>query len=175
MRCPGKMSCPGKKMHLVKKRSEAGQSIIESALVLVVFLSLLFAVIDCGLVLVAHQSLVERTRAAVRWGVVHPWDGTGEQIANWILYDQPTEPLSSREGYLGLTRANVQVIHQPPSADRPDDELIRVAILNYHYQFLSPFLGVTKGLVSPRAVTISAPMAYKTTAYSAPAGQQISR
>ncbi len=149
-------------MKLMTNRPQRGQSIIESTLVLVVFLSLLFAVIDCGLVLVAHQSLVERTRAAVRWGVVHPWDGTGEQIANWILYDQPAEPASSRQGYLGLTRANVQVIHQPPVPEHPDDELLRVAIVNYHYQFLSPFLGLTKGLVSPRPVTISAPMSYAT-------------
>ena len=48
--------------------------------------------IDCGQVLVAHQSLVERVRAAVRWGVVRPWDGTGEQIANLVLYDQTEEP-----------------------------------------------------------------------------------
>ena len=35
------------------------------------------------------SALVERVRSAVRWGVVRPWDGTGEQIANLILYDQP--------------------------------------------------------------------------------------
>ena len=38
---------------------------------------LMFGVIDCGQVLVAHQALVERVRSAARWGVVHPWDGTG--------------------------------------------------------------------------------------------------
>ncbi len=69
--------------------SERGQTLIEGALALLVFFSLLFGVIDCGLVLVRHQSLVERVRSAVRWGVVRPWDGSGEQIANLILYDQP--------------------------------------------------------------------------------------
>ena len=77
--------------------------------------------IDCGQVLVAHQSLVERVRSAVRWGVVRPWDGTGDQIANLILYNQPDEPRPLRR-LLGLTRANVQVRYQPPIPARPDDE-----------------------------------------------------
>ena len=44
---------------------------IDILLVLLVFFTLLLGVIDCGQVLFAHQSLVERVRSAVRWGVVH--------------------------------------------------------------------------------------------------------
>jgi len=149
------------------RRSERGQTLIEGALALTVFFSLLFGVIDCGLVVVRHQSLVERVRSAVRWGVVRPWDGSGEQIANLILYDQPTEPVgaSSRTasgatgGYLGLTRDNVQVRYQPASPARPDDEMLSVSIVNFHYQFLSPW--ITHIFINPRPVLISAPMAYK--------------
>src|SRR5436190_21673997 len=119
------------------RRSERGQTLIEGALALLVFCSLLFGVIDCGLVLVRHQSLVERVRSAVRWGVVRPWDGSGEQIANLILYDQPTQPPSTTKGYLGLSRENVHITYQPASAARPDDEVLSVAIVNYRYQFLS--------------------------------------
>jgi hypothetical protein len=140
-------------------KSERGQTLVEGAMALLVFFALLFAVIDCGLVLVRHQSLVERVRSAVRWGVVRPWDGTGEQIANLILYDQPDEPRSTTPGYQGLTRQNVQVRYQPPSAARPDDEVLSVAIVDYHYQFLSPW--VTQIFVSPRPVLIAAPMAYR--------------
>jgi hypothetical protein len=122
----------------------------------------LFGVIDVGQVLVAHQSLVERVRSAVRWGVVRPWDGTGEQIANLILYDQLDEPRSSRDGYLGLTRANVQVRYQPPLPSRPDDEGLSVAIVDFHYRFMSPWL--PQNFVNPRPVMISAPMAYRSTA-----------
>ena len=49
-----------------------GQSLVESTLVLLVFLSLLLGVIDCGQVLFAHQALMDRVRGAVRWGIVHP-------------------------------------------------------------------------------------------------------
>jgi hypothetical protein len=146
--------------------SERGQTLIEGALALTVFLSLLFGVIDCGLVLVRHQSLVERVRSAVRWGVVRPWDGSGEQIANLILYDQPTEPTAVAGGttgsYLGLTRENVQVRYQPASPTRPDDEVLSVSIVNFHYQFLSPW--IPHIFINPRPVLISAPMAYKAVA-----------
>src|SRR5258708_25772344 len=134
----------------MRRRSERGQTLVEGALALIVFMSLLFAVVDCGLMLVSHESLVERVRSAVRWGVVRPWDGTGEQIANLILYDQPDEPRSATAGYLGLTRENVQVRYQPTSPTRPDDEVLSVAIVNYHYQFLSPW--ITQVFVNPRPV-----------------------
>lgn len=145
--------------NLLPNRGERGQSLVESTLVLLVFFALLFGVIDCGQVLVAHESLVERVRSAVRWGVVRPWDGTGEQIANLILYNQPDEPRSATDGYLGLGRDNVQVRYQPAAPARPDDEKLSVAIVNYHYRFLSPWL--TQNFVNARPVFISAPMAYQ--------------
>ena len=143
----------------MRQRSERGQTLVEGALALLVFFSLLFAVVDCGLVLVSHQTLVERVRFAVRWGVVRPWDGTGEQVANLILYDQPVAPRATTAGYLGLTRENVQVRYQPSSTEHPDDEVLSVAIVNYHYRFLSPW--VTQTFVNPRPVLITSPMAYK--------------
>jgi hypothetical protein len=142
-----------------RDRSQRGQTLIEGALALLVFFALLFGVIDGGLMMVRHQSLVERVRSAVRWGVVRPWDGTGDQIANLILYEQPTEPGGATAGYLGLTRENVQVRYQPSSAARPDDEVLSVAIVNFHYQFLSPW--ITQIFVNPRPVLVAAPMAYK--------------
>jgi hypothetical protein len=147
---------------MTQRDSRKGQSLVEGTLVLLVFFVLLFGVIDIGQVLVAHQSLVERVRSAVRWGVVRPWDGTGEQIANLVLYDQPTEPRISRDGYFGLTRANVQVRYQPPLPAHPDDETLSIAIVNFHYHFLSPWL--PRSFVNPHPVTISAPMAYRASA-----------
>jgi len=143
----------------MRRRSERGQTLVEGALALLVFLSLLFAVVDCGLVLVSHQTLVERVRSAVRWGAVRPWDGTGEEVANLILYDRPDTPRAATAGYLGLTRENVQVRYQPSSTEHPDDEILSVAIVNYHYRFLSPW--ITQTFVNPRPVLITSPMAYK--------------
>lgn len=137
-------------------KQERGQGMVEAALVLLVFFTLLIGVIDCGQVLFAHQALVERVRSAVRWGSMHPYDGTGEQVANLILYDQVEEPRAAREGFLGLTRGNVQVTYRPATAERPDDETLSVAIVNYQSHFYAPLIART--IVSPRPVLVSAPM-----------------
>ena len=146
-------------LRAMNKRAQRGQSMVENTFVLIVFFMLLFAVIDCGQVLVAHQALVERVRSSVRWGVVRPWDGTGDQVANLILYSQPEAPNTETDGYLGLARENVHVSYRPAAPERPDDESITVAIVDYHYRFLSPW--VTSNFVNPRPVLVSAPMAYR--------------
>ncbi len=134
-----------------------GQSLVEATLVLMVFFALLLGVVDCGQVMFAHQALVERVRESVRWGTLHPFDGTGDQIANLILYDRTDG--ASNQGFLGLTRANVQVRYRPSTAERPDDETLSVAIVDYQSHFFSPW--IAKTVISPRPVLISAPMAYR--------------
>ena len=129
---------------------------IEAALVLLVFFGLLLGAVDCGQVLVAQQSLTERVRSAVRWGVLHPWDGS-DSIVNLILYNQLAEPNQTTASYLGLKPANVVVKHQAATPERPDDEILSVEIVNFESHFFSPWIART--IVSPRPVLISAPMA----------------
>jgi hypothetical protein len=131
---------------------------VEATLVLLVFFTLLIGVIDCGQVLFAHQSLVERVRSAVRWGVVHPWnEKTGsDPVVNLVLYNQTEAHRGNVPTFLGLQPENVVVRHQAPS-DRPDDETLNVTIVNFRSQFFSPWIG--SAVVSPRAVSITAPMA----------------
>ena len=120
--------------------------------------AMLLGVIDCGQVLFAHQSLVERVRSAVRWGVVHSWD-SADPIANLVLYNQADAPRGDTPAFLGLTRENVVVRHITPS-ERPDDETLSVTIVNFRPQFFSPWLA--GAIVRPRAVSIAAPMATRT-------------
>jgi hypothetical protein len=132
-----------------------GQSLVEATLVLMVFFALLLGVIDCGQVVFAHQALVERVTEAVRWGSVHPYDGSGDQVANFVMYHQPDEPRMTTPSFLGLARANVQVRYRAP-VDRPDDETLSVAIVNFESHFFSPW--IAKTVVSPRPVLVSAPV-----------------
>jgi Flp pilus assembly protein TadG len=143
----------------VRRRVERGQSLVEATLVLLVFFALLLGVIDCGQVLYSHQALVSRVDEAVRWGSVHPFDGSGDQIANLVLYDRTEEPPGAKAAFLGLTRANVQVTHRPATTERPDDETISVAIVNYESHFFSPWIART--VVNARPVLVSAPMSYR--------------
>ena len=134
---------------------------VEATLVLLVFFTLLLGVIDCGQVLFAHQSLVERVRSAVRWGVVHPWneEAGGDSIVNLVLYNQTQAPPANAPAFLGLRPQNVVVRHVAPS-ERPDDETLSVTIVNFRPQFFSPWFA--GAVVSPRAVSIAAPMATRT-------------
>jgi hypothetical protein len=132
---------------------------VEATLVLLVFFALLMGVVDCGQVLFAHQSLVERVRSAVRWGVVHPFN-SNDAIVNLVLYNQPGAPRGDAQAFLGLKPENVEVRHQASTPDRPDDETLRVTIVNFKPQFFSPWFA--EAVVSPRAVSIAAPMAYRT-------------
>lgn len=137
-------------------KRERGQSLVEGTLVLVAFFALIFGVVDCGQAVVAHQSLVERVRVAARWGSLHPGDGTGDQVANWILYGRPEEPKQNVESLLGLQRTNIQVRRQRPSPLAPDDDILIVTVVNYRYRFFSPWLG---GAIPTKPIAISVPMA----------------
>jgi TadE-like protein len=140
-----------------------GQSLVEATLVLFAFFALLLGVADCGQVLFAHQSLVERARGAARWGSLHSAEGP-QPIVNLVLYGQTQEPLKETTGYLGMTSANVKVIHQPATPERPDDETVSIAIVNFESHLFSPWL--SRVLVSARPVLVSAPVAQPATAVS---------
>jgi hypothetical protein len=139
-----------------RPKGAQGQSLIEAALTLFAFFALLLGVADCGQVLFAHQSLVERARGAARWGSLHPGEGT-EPIVNLVLYGQTQAPLKETTGYLGMTPANVQVVYQPATPDRPDDETVSITIVNFESHLFSPWL--SRVLVSARPVLVSAPVA----------------
>lgn len=135
-----------------------GQSLVEATLVLLVFFAFILGVVDCGQVLYSHQALQERVRAAVRWGSLHPFDGTGEQVANLILYGQTTDTGGAQGAFLGMTRDNVQVHYQAATPDHPD-ELLSVSIVNYQSHFFSPY--ISAAVISPRPVIVTAPMSYR--------------
>ena len=94
----------------VKRKIERGQALVESALILLVFLATMIGALDFGQLLFTHQLMVERVRAGVRWGSVHAWDGTGDQIANMVLYNSSTVP-GGQTAFLGMTRDNISVVH----------------------------------------------------------------
>ena len=51
-----------------------GQSLVETTLVLAAFMGLLLGVVDLGQKLFMRESLLDRARAAARWGATHPYD-----------------------------------------------------------------------------------------------------
>ena len=141
-----------------RRNSRRGQSLVESTIVLLVFVALLLGVMDVAQVVFAHQSLVERVNSAVRFGTVHAWQGP-DPVVNLVLYHQLEEPRPAPASFLGLKRENVVVSYRPPSTERPDDEALTVSIVNFETHLYSPW--IAGALVSQRPVLVSSPMAYK--------------
>jgi len=134
-----------------------GQAMLESAFIFLVVLGTIFGTLDFGQLLFTHQVLVERVRSSLRWAVVRPYDGTGDQIANMILYGQPTA--SGASGYLGMSRANIRVTYSAGTVDNPNDERLRVSIVDYQFHLFSPWIART--FTNNNAVVESSAMVYK--------------
>ncbi len=134
---------------------------VEAALVLMTFLALAISVLDFGQVMITHHMMVERVRNSLRWAVTQPYDGTGDQIRNMILYNQPTMPVGvhTTQTFLNLTTSNIQVNYTAPDSTNPNDERVFVAVVNYPYQFVSPW--IAKAVTGARPVVQSAAMIYK--------------
>jgi Flp pilus assembly protein TadG len=122
-----------------RRRRQKGQSLIESALLSIIFFSLLIGAFDFGQFLFIHQALVERARSAARWGMI---DGATnlDSIRNMVLYNQSSTPSSGTTGYFNLTSSMVTVTSTDANTD---DWLLTIKIDNYPYSILSPYISGT--------------------------------
>ena len=134
---PGMPAAPqAKRAAATRSRRQKGQALVESVLTLVAFAAVFLGMIEVGEILYVHQTLVERTREAVRWGAVNTWDDTNSptQITNVVLYGT-TNPSDSAQPIFGLSTSNVNVTRPEPdysSADR-----IVVSVSGYALTFFS--------------------------------------
>lgn len=131
---------------------------VEGTLILLVFLSVLIGTIDFGQLLFTHQMLVDRVRVGLRWGMIHAWDGTGNGVANVILYNHP-DPAQKTTSFLNLKRANVEVTQVPGSVSDPNDLRLKVRIVDYKLTFFTPF--ISRSFTNNYAVVESAPILYR--------------
>lgn len=123
-------------------RRERGGAMVEIALISLLFLAILIGIVDFGQFLFIHQTLTERARAAVRYGIVNnPSDSTS--IQNVVLYGQasggsvPDNPSGTDRGIFNVQRSSVTV--SAPGA-ATDDYRLTVQITNYPYTMYSPFI-----------------------------------
>jgi Flp pilus assembly protein TadG len=107
-----------------------GTAIVEAALTLGLYLTILFTLFDYGYVLYLHQTLSNSAETAARYGALNPTDTNG--IVNYVLYHQVT---GSGTGQFGLTSSNVTVNRsgQGTSADR-----ITITITGFKFPAIWP-------------------------------------
>lgn len=139
---------------------EKGQSLVEMALVCLIFFFLLFGVLEFGRALWTYNTIVQSTRAAARWAVVNVANAADTtditRTQNIVIYGYPD--VSSGTPLLpGLNLATVNVSIQPLQTDPSGtaiNEKISVSVSNYQFRFLIPI-----------APTITLP-AFETTLYT---------
>lgn len=125
-----------------KMRRERGSALVEGALICSAFFYLLIGIVDFGQFLFIHQTLSERAREGVRYGVVNdPTDSTS--IQNVVLYGQasggsvPATAQSTDTGIFNVPRSDVTVT---ATGSATDDYRLTVQIVNYKYTIYSPFI-----------------------------------
>jgi hypothetical protein len=119
-----------------RSRTQRGQALVESVLTLTAFLAIFLGMIEVGEILYIHQTLVERTRSAVRWGAVNAWDNADSptEISNVVLYGTST-PGDNATPIFGLSSSNVTVTRPQPDYSAADR--IVVAVSGYSLTFFT--------------------------------------
>jgi Flp pilus assembly protein TadG len=124
----------------IKKRRERGSAVVEGALICGAFFYMLIGTMDFGQFLYIHQTLTERARAGVRFGIVNgPANTTA--IQNVVLYGLstggPVTPSGTDLGIFDCPRSDVIV---STTGSGTDDYRLTVKITNYNYTMYSPFI-----------------------------------
>ena len=133
-----------------RQRTSKGNVFVETALIFIVFATMLIGVFDFGRP-VHSSGIAERARYAARWGAINdPTDSTS--ISNMVLYYQSATPSSGTSSYFDLTSSNVSVTN-PDSGT--NDYRLNITISGYSYTMLSPFIGGSH--TGPR-ITVSVPL-----------------
>jgi hypothetical protein len=105
-----------------RAQRQAGQSLIESALILTAFMGLLVGMMSVGQSLFVRQTLADRARVAARWGALNPYDPAA--IRRMVLFGT-VSPAPDQSPFFGLAPAAVEVSN--PGCPGPTCR-VRVAI-----------------------------------------------
>lgn len=134
----------------MRRQSRRGGSLVESTLVLMVLLTLLFSIFDFGWVLFEHHTILHQARSAARFGAINPEDSTAVQ--NEVLYGQVAAPHGNPPGIFGLTASMVNV--NRADAWTPEDRIV-ITVSGYRYTVITPFMA---GGFTGRPITVSSPV-----------------
>ena len=118
-------------------RSTSGMSVVETALVLPLFLILLIGVIDGGRVMFTQAIVYFAAQEATRWAVANP--KTAEQTEQQYT-DSIKDYATSRLILISKNNSGTVTTVAPPD---PTDGTRTVSVtINYTFDFIIPFLGI---------------------------------
>lgn len=148
-------------------QNEKGQSLVEMALVCMVFFFLLFGILEFSRALWTYNTIVQNTRAAARWAVVNVLDNTEtadiNKTKNIVIYGYPD--VSSGTPLVpglspSLVNVSVDTLEEDSSTPpKPISQKVSVTVSGYQFHFLIPI-----------APTLTIP-AFETSLYTESKGQ----
>ena len=127
-----------------RARAQAGQSLVESALVLAAFMGLLVGMAAIGESLFVRQTLADRARMAARWGALNSFDPAA--IRRVALYGT-AQPAPGDTPFIGLRPAAVEVSN--PGCPGPECR-VSVAIPEYGIRSVEAVDSATPALVASK-------------------------
>ena len=117
-----------------RNSKQKGAALVESSLVLVMFIVSMVGIMDFAQFLYLHQAITNRVRGVTRTGGIQGWSAA--QIQNRICYGTDDTPVNAN-GYFGLRPSNVNA--QTLDATNTAKRLV-VTVSGLRYKTLSPFL-----------------------------------
>ena len=132
-------------MRTARRRRSAGTALVETALSLLLFTTIVFSLFDFGYVMYLHQTIEDRARAAARYGALNPADTTG--MKNMVLYYNNT---GSGTGLFGMTASNVSAVR---SGSGTTNDRVTVSVSGWNYFMIWPGRSGTG-----RTITVSIPV-----------------
>ena len=95
-------------------KRQRGAAMVETALVLLLVVSMIVFILDMGRLLLTEQYASDRARTAVRNAVVNSWSAS--DVQNYVAYGTTSPALLNGEpGFLGITPSQVTFTSYPDS------------------------------------------------------------
>jgi len=121
-----------------RNQSARGQALVEFAMVLPIFMVLLFALLDFGRVVYAQNTVAQAAREAARFAAVSPSESKADLIRQTAIRMAPG---------LGLTAANITGAgcancFYPDGTDQGDRAVVTVSV---HIDILTPLISQLMG------------------------------
>ena len=117
--------------------NERGATLVEFAIGVTVFLTVMFAALEFGRALYVHNALADAARRGARYATMHSSTAVDE-VKNVVVYGDPAgggQPLVPN-----LSTANVTVNYSSFALNKGT---VSVGITNYQFQFVLPLVGAT--------------------------------
>ena len=132
-----------------ERKGERGAALMEFTIGASVFLTVIFGVLQFGVLLWTHNALTDAVRRGARYAInqCDPADGSCpgsstsvDRAKNMVVYGTPNPATGAQPVVKGLTTDNVQVNY---SGFGVNDGSVTVSIVNYDFSFVVPLFGTT--------------------------------